>query len=104
MSQRRRLPNRRANQSFSLLSQGQHYSCTVGWFADGTVAEVFLTNGKADSQSDSNARDAAVAASLAFQHGVSLDVLRHALLRDARGNPSTPLGAALDIIAKGEPT
>jgi hypothetical protein len=28
------------------------------------------------------------------------DVLRRALLRDARGNASTPLGAALDRIAE----
>jgi len=29
-------------------------------------------------------------------------VLRRALLRDAHGNASTPLGAALDVIAAAE--
>ena len=28
--------------------------------------------------------------------------LRRALLRDSQGRPSTPLGAALDIISEGE--
>jgi hypothetical protein len=37
---------------------------------------------------------------LALQHGVPLDVLRKALLRDARGRPSTPIGCALDLIAE----
>jgi hypothetical protein len=51
------------------------------------------------SQSDANARDAAVAASLALQFGCPLETLRHALLRDSHGWPSTPLGAAVDNIA-----
>jgi hypothetical protein len=63
------------------------------------VAEVFLSSHKLGSQADANARDAAVAASLAFQYGCPLDVLRGALLRDSRGRPATPLGVALDIAA-----
>jgi hypothetical protein len=45
-----------------------------------------------------NARDAAVAASLALQFGCPLEILRRALLRDSQGRPSTPLGAAIDAI------
>lgn len=48
--------------------------------------------------SDSNARDAAVAASLALQHGCSLRVLQRAVLREEDGSPSTPLGMAIDLI------
>jgi hypothetical protein len=40
-----------------------------------------------------------VAASLALQHGCPLETLQRALLRDSHGRPSTPLGAAVDIIA-----
>jgi hypothetical protein len=43
---------------------------------------------------------ASVAASLAFQYGCPLEVLRKALLRDAQGRASSPLGAALDIVAE----
>jgi hypothetical protein len=41
-----------------------------------------------------------VAASLCFQFGCPLDVLRRALLRDPHGRASTPLGAALDRIGE----
>ena len=50
------------------------------------------------SQSDFNARDSAIAASLALQYGCPLETLRRALLRDSQDNASTPLGAALDAI------
>src|ERR1700731_1192855 len=95
---RRRLPNRRMAETFQFEVAGLKYTCTFGKYPDGRLAEVFLTNHKAGSQSDSNARDAAVAASLAFQFGCPLQTLRRALLRDGQGRPSTPLGAALDII------
>ena len=48
---------------------------------------------------DANARDAAVAASLALQFGCPLETLQRAVLRDENGNASTPLGAAIDLIA-----
>ena len=47
-----------------------------------------------------NAQDAAVVCSLALQHGVPLDVIRHALMRDAHGGASGPLAAALDLLAE----
>jgi ribonucleoside-diphosphate reductase alpha chain len=99
MSGRERLPDRRPNQSFTFELNALRYHATVSFFADGRVGEVFITNTKPSSQSDVNARDAAVAASLALQFGCPIDVLRKALLRDPRGVASSPLGAALDIIA-----
>jgi ribonucleoside-diphosphate reductase alpha chain len=96
---RDRLPNRRRAETFTLEVEGLRYTCTIGRTRDGRVAEVFLQNHKPGSQSDSNARDAAVAASLALQFGCPMEVLRRALLRDSHGRPSTPLGAAIDIIA-----
>ena len=99
MTARRRLPNRRQAETFELEAGGLRYVCTIGRFADGTLAEVFLSNGKAGSDSDTAARDSAVVASIALQYGVPLDVLRHALMRDAQGRPSGPLGAALNYLA-----
>jgi ribonucleoside-diphosphate reductase alpha chain len=99
MTSRERLRNRRRSESFTLELHGLHYVASFSRFDDGRVAEVFLQDHKPGSQSDSNARDAAVAASLALQFGCPLDVLRRALLRDAHGNASTPLGIALDVIA-----
>jgi ribonucleoside-diphosphate reductase alpha chain len=102
MIPRERLPNRRASIVFEIELHGLHYTATVSHFADGRLAEIFLQNHKPGSQSDCNARDSAVAASLALQHGCPLEVLQRAVLRDPRGAPSTPLGAAIDFIAGGE--
>jgi hypothetical protein len=96
---RRRLANRRACETFELEVGGLHYVVSVGHFADGALAEIFITNGKAGSDSDTAARDSAVVASIALQYGVPLEVLRHALMRDAQGRPSGPLGAALNYLA-----
>ena len=97
--ERQRLPNRRAAETFELEVGSLRYTATLGRYADGTVGEIFLQNHKPGSHSDSNARDAAVAASLAMQHGCPLETLQRALLRDSHARPSTPLGAAVDIIA-----
>src|SRR5512144_791112 len=97
---RNRLPSRRLAETFEFEVCGLHYTATIGRFADGRLAEVFLQNHKPGSQSDANARDAAVAASLALQFGCPLEVLQRALLRDSHNRPSTPLSAALDVVAK----
>jgi len=99
---RERLRNRRRSETFALELHGLRYLASFSRFNDGRVAEVFLQSLKPASQSDSNARDSAIAASLALQYGCPLDVLRRALLRDAQGRASTPLGRALDIIAENE--
>jgi ribonucleoside-diphosphate reductase alpha chain len=96
---RQRLENRRGCESFDLEVAGQHFTATVGRYADGAIGEIFLQSRKPGSHSDANARDAAVAASLALQHGCALETLQRALLRDSHGHPSTPLGAVVDIIA-----
>jgi hypothetical protein len=100
---RQRLPQRRASESFGLECAGLKYTATVSRFDDGRIGEIFLSNTKPSSQSDVNARDASVAASLALQFGCPLETLRRALLRDARGNASSPLGAVLDILAEQTP-
>ena len=102
MPSRQRLSNRRPSITFNFEAGGLHYTATVSRFADGRLGEVFLQNHKPGSQSDTNARDAAVAASLALQFGCPFDVLQRALLRDSQGRASTPLGAALDIIIAAE--
>jgi hypothetical protein len=98
---RERLPNRRTAESFGLACEGLTYTATIGRFADGRPAEIFLRNHKATSAADAMAKDSAVLCSIALQHGVPIDTIRHALLRDSRGVASSPLGVALDLIAGG---
>ena len=102
MTARRHLADRRPAETFELEVAGLRYTCTVGRFPDGHVAEVFLSNHKANSQADANARDAAITFSLAVQHGADPEVIRKALCRDSRGNASGPLAAALDRIAAAD--
>lgn len=99
---RQRLPNRRASQQIAFICNDLKYVATASFFPDGRLAEVFITNAKAGSHSDSAAKDSAVVCSIALQYGVPLDVVRRALLRDSAGNPSSPLGCALDIITEWE--
>ena len=72
--------------------------------SSGELGEVFLGNHRADSHADACAKDAAILASVALQHGVTLDVLRKALLRNSQGRPSTPIGCALDLLASEDAT
>lgn len=96
MIDRMRLPNRRPSENFSIVCNKLRYSCT------GSLAEIFLSDGRAGSDSDAAARDSAVVCSIALQFGTPVDVIRKALLRDPRGLASRPLGQALDLIAKTE--
>jgi hypothetical protein len=99
MTTRRQLPNRRSAETFTFQVANLHYTCTVGRYPDGSIGEIFLGNHKSNSTADVNARDAAIATSIAIQFGIDIEIIRHALCRDARGQASGPLGVALDIIA-----
>jgi hypothetical protein len=81
---RRRLPNRRPNETFTFEVADLHYTCTVGRFDDGAVGEIFLNNHKSNSAADTNARDSAIVASIALQCGADLETIRKALGRWAR--------------------
>ena len=102
MSTRERLSNRRLSQQLTFECNGLRYVATVSFFPDGRLAEIFLGNAKAGSHSDSSAKDSAVVCSIALQYGVPVETIRRALLRDSRGKPSSPLGAALDQLLAEE--
>ena len=100
LSLRHRLPKRRPSENFSFECNGLRYTATVSRYPNGGVSEIFISNNKPSSQSDVNARDSAIATSLALQFGCPLETLRHALLRDARGNAASPPGVALDMVGE----
>ena len=74
------------------------YTASFSRFADGRIAEIFPKSQAVLAERNSNARDAAVAASLALQFGCPLQALQRAVLRDASAQASTPLGEAIDRI------
>ena len=96
----KRLPNRHASESSAFIWNGVDFTATVSRFTDGRLAETFLS--KIGSVADATARDSAVVCSLALQHGVPVETIQHALLRDGQGVASSPLECALDLIAGDE--
>ena len=99
---RTRLPDRREHTLIDLVTtDGFAYTAGLGYFADGRLAEVFLTAKKAGTAIEADARDSAVVASLALQHGVSPETIRRALSRNENGIASGPLGTLLDLLVSG---
>jgi hypothetical protein len=102
MTGRERLPNRRATTSFNFEYERLSYACSFSCFADGRPAEIFLQSHKGGSHADVAAREAAIASSLALQHGCTIEVLQHAVLRNPDGSAAGALGRAIDAIMKKE--
>ena len=74
---RERLPNRHASTTFDFPCGPHRYTATVAYFP-GTdhLAEIFISNGRAGSDVDAAAKDSAVVASIALQHGVPVETVR----------------------------
>lgn len=73
------------------------YSC-FGARERGALAELFVnTNGKVGSAADVMVSDGSTAISIALQYGVPIEVLQHAMKRNADGTAMGALGHALDI-------
>jgi hypothetical protein len=96
--ERKRLPNRRGHEVVEFEHSGFVYTAGVGRFSDGQLAEVFLTGAKVGTSIETQARDAAITASLCFQMGGSPETLGRALTRNADGSASGPLGRLLDLL------
>jgi len=81
------------------------YTMTIGFYDEDMTrpGEVFLSAAKSGTDVEVNARDGAIAISIALQHGVPVDVLAHAMTRNGDGSASGPLGAALELLMKGLP-
>ena len=92
------LPRRRAAETFDLRFWNQPFTVTVGFYADGTPGEVFIDGCKTGNDIESIARDAGVLLSLALQHGVPPETIRHAVTRGASEEPASILGAVVDSI------
>src|SRR5579872_2028419 len=96
MRERRRLANRREHQLIDFEHGGFSYTAGIGRFDNGDIAEIFLNVSKSGTTIETHARDSAIVASLALQHGVTAETIRRALCRDGQGKAGGPLGVALD--------
>jgi hypothetical protein len=97
-SNRAVLPQRRACETFELQHGKMNtvFFVTLGRYPDGRVGEVFISGAKAGSEVEAVARDGAVLLSIALQHGVPLEIIRHAITREQNGSPSTVIGMVID--------
>ena len=108
MSNRERLPNRRGAEilDFKTLRRGPaepiSYTATLGYFADGRLAEVFLRSAKSGTDLNIQSLETAVAVSMALQYGCPAEVLRSAMPRTDRKEPEGAVGMLLDILATRE--
>jgi hypothetical protein len=98
---RKRLPNRRTSTTFDIEVAGLHYKATISRFADGRLAEVFVSNHKAGNAADVAARDGGILVSLCLQFGCPVENIAHALSRNTDGSASGVIGAVLDKIIAG---
>ena len=94
---RRKLPQRRAAETFSLRFWNQPFTVTVGRFSNGSPAEIFIDGGKTGQDVQSTARDAAVVSP-------SLSSTARPSRRQARGDArverraASILGAVVDAL------
>jgi hypothetical protein len=98
MTERKALPMRRRCETFEIAFGGltKRHTVSVGYYDDGRPGEVFISGGKSGEVVEAIARDGAVLLSMALQHGVALDTIRHALTRDSFDQPTSIVGAVVD--------
>lgn len=97
---REKLPNRRASHSRSFVHEGTKYHATYSRFADGRLAEVFISAGKVGTSLNVMARDLALVTSLALQFGAPQTTITQALEQELTGEMRGPLGVLLQLIGE----
>jgi hypothetical protein len=96
---RNRLPDRRPAVTTAFERDNLNYQMTIGLYPDGRVGEIFLNAEHSNSLLDAMTHDAAIILSIALQFGADPETIRRALKRDSQGRASSPIGAAMDLLA-----
>jgi hypothetical protein len=95
---RKRLDNRRASETFDLQVAHLSYKVTISRFANGDLAETFISNHRSNSHADVAARDCGILISLLLQHSCDARTIARALSRNTDGSASGIAAAVLDKI------
>lgn len=101
---RESLPLRRFSETRSFAFAGEKYHVTTGYYDDHRPGEIFINRvrdkaaAKLGGQLDGVCRDSAILLSLALQHGVELETIRHAITRESDNEPATIVGAIVDMM------
>ena len=97
---RRRLPNRRPNETVAISFEGRKYAVTIGFRPGGSASEVFTHGAKVGSTLDALLDDACVAVSLLLQHGAKPADVAASMCRIEGGRPASVIGAVVDLVAE----
>ena len=95
---RETLPPRRQSLTLDFEHDGFAYRATFGVHPGGRIGELFLDAGKSGTHLETATRDAAIAVSLALQHGCPVDTLRGAFLRGPKGEPAGIMARVFDML------
>jgi len=98
---RTRLPNRRPNQTTTLVFGSHRFAVTIGFCTSGGLGEVFASGAKSGCDLDYLLDDACVALSLLLQHGVAPVALAASMGRTGDGHtPASVIGALADHLVE----
>ena len=96
MTARSRLADRRVCLTYDFEHAGIVYTATAGFYGHGRLGELFLgCKHLVSSGADATANEIGYLASLALQHGCSLETIATALPHDNEGKPASILGVAI---------
>jgi hypothetical protein len=98
MTERSRLPNRRASEFINFESMNMRFTVSVSRDSSGKILELFCDNHKQGSAIGTLVRDSAILLSFALQYGADVDAIRRALCRDGTGKALGPIAQALDLL------
>ena len=88
------------SESIGFIWNWIEFTAAIERHPDGKLRKIALSSDKPGSTIDAFAHAEALLCSAMLINGVSADVIRNVLPRDAQGLPRDPLGAALDQISK----
>ena len=99
---RQRLPNRRPNQTVSLVHDGTRYEVTLGFHpATGKLREVFTHGARTGSDMDAILDDSSILLSLLLQHDVPPASLTASMGRLGEGQQrASVIGALAELLAR----
>ena len=106
---RERLPQRRGGENLEFQCERPgvppiQYNATVGYHADGRLAEIFLRASKSGTDLNIQAQETAIAVSMALQWGCPAETIRAAMPRTNDKKPEGAIGTLLDLLAEeGKP-
>ncbi|MBU2533297.1 MAG: hypothetical protein KKB37_11190 [Alphaproteobacteria bacterium] len=101
---RDKLPARAPHETIKFVHSFVPYHATVTYYdMTGTrPGAIFMSTGKSGEDMQTLMRDNAIIASIALQHGATLDELKAAISRQDDGTPMGPMGTLLDILKADE--